>query len=379
MKMKSCYALAIAALVVLLAAGTVAQVPQMISYQGKISGSSGACLDTNVQMVFSIYPDTISPTSLWSETQSTVVVMKGVFNVLLGSATPISSSIFDGSIRYLGVKMGADLEMTPRKPLVSVGYAMTDGDWTVRGDSVYRQQGYVGIGTASPLSKLDIEENYPPPYNVSPWLVRVKNTSLADFAHALIKVECSSTSNRCQPGIQFHRPDGRWWEISEGAGDYPGDYLGIATAQPVRVVMAFDSLGNVGIGTTQPQSLLHLQDDNDLTLTLWAGNGQRISRIVKEDGNGGGAGNLIIQNDDPGYDIALMTSGGGNVGIGNSNPQYKLDVEGYVQAYGYYTGDIIFQKEKEKLWRMYEDDDGLYLESLKTGKKYRFVLEEMQK
>ena len=28
-----------------------------------------------------------------------------------------------------------------------------------------------------------------------------------------------------------------------------------------------------------------------------------------------------------------------------TNPQYELDVEGYVQAYGYYTGDIVFQKD----------------------------------
>ncbi len=69
----------------------------------------------------------------------------------------------------------------------------------------------------------------------------------------------------------------------------------------------------------------------------------------------------------------------GNVGIGTINPNYKLDVEGYVQAYGYYTGDIIFQKDKQKLWRMFEDEDGLYLENLKTGKIYRFVLQEVEK
>jgi hypothetical protein len=60
-----------------------------------------------------------------------------------------------------------------------------------------------------------------------------------------------------------------------------------------------------------------------------------------------------------------------------TQPQHKLDVEGYVQAHGYYTGDIVFQKDGQKLWRMFEDEDGLYLESLKTGKVYRFVLQEV--
>jgi len=58
------------------------------------------------------------------------------------------------------------------------------------------------------------------------------------------------------------------------------------------------------------------------------------------------------------------------------NPAYLLDVQGYMQAYGYYTGDIIFQKDGQKLWRMYEDEKGLYLENLKTGKTYQFVVQE---
>ena len=65
----------------------------------------------------------------------------------------------------------------------------------------------------------------------------------------------------------------------------------------------------------------------------------------------------------------------GDVGIKTTNPQYELDVEGYVQAYGYYTGDIIFQKDGKGLWRMFEEEDGIYLENLNTGEVHRVCLE----
>jgi hypothetical protein len=69
----------------------------------------------------------------------------------------------------------------------------------------------------------------------------------------------------------------------------------------------------------------------------------------------------------------------GDVGIGKTDPEHELDVEGYVQAHGYYTGDITFQKEGQELWRMFEDEEGLYLENLKTGKVYKFLLQEVEK
>jgi hypothetical protein len=99
-----------------------AEVPQMINYQGKLTTSAGAPVNDTLPMVFSIYSDTGGTNLLWTETQSAVVVEKGVFNVLLGSVDSIPYSVFDGSIRYLGVKVGGE-EITPRKAMVSVAYA----------------------------------------------------------------------------------------------------------------------------------------------------------------------------------------------------------------------------------------------------------------
>ena len=61
------------------------------------------------------------------------------------------------------------------------------------------------------------------------------------------------------------------------------------------------------------------------------------------------------------------------VGIGTNNPNATLDVEGTVEAYQFNTGDIYFQKDGKKLWRMFEDENGLYVENLETGKIYTIV------
>jgi hypothetical protein len=154
--------------VVFLVVGTVifflcsvssAEVPHMINYQGKLTTASGGCLNDTVQMTFCIYPDTLGSPADWSETQTEIVVKEGIFNVLLGSVDTIPQAVFDGTVKYLGVQVDSDLEMSPLRPMVSVAYAYRsgdDGDWTADDGNIYREQGYVGIGTTTPDRQLDI-------------------------------------------------------------------------------------------------------------------------------------------------------------------------------------------------------------------------------
>ncbi|KPL21263.1 MAG: hypothetical protein AMS23_09570, partial [Bacteroides sp. SM1_62] len=122
----------------------------MMNYQGKLTTPAGALVDTTVGMTFTIYDDSTSGNVLWADTLDSVAVEKGIFSVLLGSGNPIPDSVFPGDVRYLGVKVGTDPEMTPRKEIVSVAYAYkaeysdtaeyalagagsgADNDWTFR-------------------------------------------------------------------------------------------------------------------------------------------------------------------------------------------------------------------------------------------------------
>jgi hypothetical protein len=144
-----------------------AAVPEMINYQGKLTTASGGCLNDTVEMTFSIYPDTLGSPADWTETQSQVIVQNGIFSVLLGSANSISASVFDGGIKYLGVTIEADPEMTPLKPMVSVPYAYRAGaadgggggnGWVDDGTVVRldASSDSVGIGTSSPTAKLEV-------------------------------------------------------------------------------------------------------------------------------------------------------------------------------------------------------------------------------
>ena len=95
-------------------------VPATINYQGYLMDSVGTPINATVPIVFSFYDVASGGIALWTETQN-VVVASGVYSVNLGSVNPITVP-FDAQY-YLGVKVGTDPEMAPRKALTSVGYA----------------------------------------------------------------------------------------------------------------------------------------------------------------------------------------------------------------------------------------------------------------
>lgn len=101
----------------------LADAPSIVNFQGSLK-SGAQPVNASVQMVFRIYDAASGGTALWTETQ-TVAVNGGIYNVRLGSITPIDLP-FDVPY-FLGVTVGADAEMTPRQAIASVPYAMRTG------------------------------------------------------------------------------------------------------------------------------------------------------------------------------------------------------------------------------------------------------------
>lgn len=154
-----------------------AEIPQVINYQGRLTDSVGAPLDTVISMTFTIFSDTLNSSSdLWHETHPAVTVKNGLFNILLGSVTPIPNSVFDGTIRGLGLQIGGGPVSDTLVPIISIAYAYKAGyadtasyafavpggssnGWIDDGTVVRLQTSTdsVGIGTATPGYPLQIE------------------------------------------------------------------------------------------------------------------------------------------------------------------------------------------------------------------------------
>ena len=102
----------------------VPDVPHKINYQGYITDAAGNPITGDRDMTFSIYDSSTGGTPLWSETQNSVHVENGLFNVILGSVNPIPSDVFPiDESRWLETEIEG-LTLTHRKEIVGEGYTV---------------------------------------------------------------------------------------------------------------------------------------------------------------------------------------------------------------------------------------------------------------
>ena len=92
--------------------------------------------------------------------------------------------------------------------------------------------------------------------------------------------------------------------------------------------------GNVGIGTNSPEAKLHLEggnlrvrgEHNEDTADIGAFYAENLSQ-----GIGIGYNRIVAVGSNTDQNILIMPKGNGNVGIGKTNPEAKLDVYGHIR------------------------------------------------
>jgi len=110
-----------------IAVNAIADVPQVLNYQGRLTDTGGSPVDDGSYLIkFIIYDNAVDGTELWNSGYQTIALSGGIFHVELG-ASPMSPLPYDlfrmDTLRYLGVTIGVDQEISPRTKLVSAPYA----------------------------------------------------------------------------------------------------------------------------------------------------------------------------------------------------------------------------------------------------------------
>jgi hypothetical protein len=253
-----------------LASPAQAAVPETIGWQGVVEDGSGVALQGSHTLVFRLYDDPSAGTMLWEETQ-VLDLVDGLAEATLGSVTSLGSVDFDQSL-WLALVVDGGSELSPRSELSAVPYALAvddqaavktlngltgpvnlvggtnvsvvpsgnnltinasggggdDGDWNINGsDLTLGVSGNVGLGETSPGHKLDLHT----PYEV--------------------------------PVSMRMRSGGSWSLVLEQS---PSSVFTIKNGGSER--FAITPGGRIGIGTTTPSALLHLNSSGQTNQIL---------------------------------------------------------------------------------------------------------------
>jgi parallel beta-helix repeat protein len=105
-----------------------AALPISLNYQGHLTDNIGTPIDGSINITFRIYNTQTDITPLWTDSQ-VVTVNQGVFSVELGSITtnPFPLGLFEQPL-WIGLEVGSDGEMNPRRPITSTGFAFKADD-----------------------------------------------------------------------------------------------------------------------------------------------------------------------------------------------------------------------------------------------------------
>jgi hypothetical protein len=200
-----------------------------------------------------------------------------------------------------------------------ISFVNTGSDGVVEPALTIRGNGHVGIGTTTPGAKLHVYDN-------SNGEIRLEGVNKARFL--------------AYSGGQLWIQSGSSWTFGSTADIRFSGMFG----SPIHMTIQ-GSTGNVGIGTRSPGGRLHISGGYGGLPNDWATGGNSL--VIGANGPSPDAVSFAF-GDNTGWKLHFGTPVAGiftprvtivdvgNVGIGTTNPSYRLHVVGYVGAYDYY-------------------------------------------
>lgn len=342
-----------------------AQAPQSFRYQTVVRNNLGELLpDKSVGLKISILKNSPTGMVVYSETYNLITNSLGMINLSVGTGLPLSGSFgnidWGNGEYFLRIDVdkdgGLNFEYLGTSQLLSVPYALyaekagnggTQSElyWKRNGNSLYYNDGFVGIGTTSPVTRLNLVGTVDDGDERS--FIRLKNNSLGPKATVGIALNSFEekgaafgyTSSNYVPNdladFGVFTTNGRGFALVAYEGQIRF-YTNKNSDNSYSEKMRIDKDGHVGIGTINPERKLQVISnvdegvDRELVLfrNLSSSNKAYTGFAIRADDNNYGLGisftstNYNLINDF--HQVANITTNGRAMAISAYSPEGSI-------------------------------------------------------